>query len=162
VWGTVSKASDSRIALRFERRFPHPQRKVWQAITNPDQLAVWFVEILDYERSQLHFGPDAELVYVAKGGDGQPIGHGQVLKVNPPHLLEYTWDNEVLLWELESEGEDACRLVFTTIVSEQGTAVAVAPGWHAGLDGLGAMLDGRVVDRSVAQELQENYARILG
>ena len=41
-------------------------------------------------------------------------------------------------------------------------AVAVAPGWHAGLDMLGAFLDGRAVDHPPLERLQGEYARALG
>lgn len=47
-----------------------------------------------------------------------------------------------LRFELAEDGPAATVLVFTNIVADHGTAAAVAPGWHAGLDRLGARLDG--------------------
>ena len=34
---------DGRRALRFERRLPHPPERVWRAVTEPAELARWFV-----------------------------------------------------------------------------------------------------------------------
>lgn len=55
-------------------------------------------------------------------------------------LLEYTWDTEVLRWEL-SDAEGGTRLVFTNIVDDESTAAAVDPGWDVGLKRLADALD---------------------
>ena len=34
---------DGRPALRFERRLAHPIERVWRAVTEPAELARWFV-----------------------------------------------------------------------------------------------------------------------
>jgi hypothetical protein len=110
---------DGRYALRFERRYPHQRAKVWRALTETRHLREWFVELLDYDRSQLVFADGAELTFV-------------------------------------------CRLVFTSILDGRDAAVAVVPGWHAGLDMLGVFLDGRAVDHPPLERLQGEYARALG
>jgi len=138
--GTVRKLGDGRVAVRFERRFPHPVAKVWRALTEVDQLREWFVEILDYERSRLAFEPGADLAFFSR--DGVSAGSGRVVACEPPTLLEYTWDTETLRFELAEDGPAATVLVFTNIVDDHGTAAAVAPGWGTGLDRLGARLDG--------------------
>lgn len=160
--GTLDVTSDGRFALRFERRFAHSQAKVWRAITETDQLRAWFVEILDYDRSCLDFTEAAKLTFVSKGEGQAATGYGEVIRINPPHLLEYTWDAETLRWELEAVGEGACLLVFTNIFDDRPSAVAVAPGWHAGLDSLTALLNGRQSDHSAWEHLQDDYARALG
>lgn len=132
---TTTELGDGRVALRFEARYGHPPEKVWRAITEVGQLRTWFVEILDYDRSRLEFAPGAALVYVAKGAE-QPVGHGQVTVFEPPRQLEYTWDAEVLRWELTPDG-NGCRVVFTNVVDGPETAAAVAPGWADGLRALG-------------------------
>lgn len=160
--GTVDQADDGRFALRFERRLPHPPAKVWRAITEIDHLRVWFVAILDYDRSSLAFADGAALAFVPRAAPELPTGHGHVTRFDPPRLLEYTWDSELLRWELEADGADGCLLVFTNIVDERGTATAVAPGWHAGLDNLTALLAGHDSDRVDWERLQDEYARALG
>lgn len=137
MFGTVRELADGRVELRFERWYPHPPEKVWRALTSPEELRRWFVEILDYDRSTLTFTPDAELTFVAAG---LPAGHGHVLRCTPPTLLEYTWDAETLRWEL-SAADGGCHLVFTNTVPDPATATAVDPGWGTGLKRLADALD---------------------
>lgn len=137
MFGTVRDVGDGRVELRFERRLPHPPEKVWRALTEIDELRSWFVEILDYDRSRLVFAEGASLEFAAKGD--LPTGHGRVTACDPPSLLEYTWDEETLRWELAPSGAD-CLLVFTNTLPDRDTADAVEPGWRAGLDQLAAAL----------------------
>ena len=159
--GTLSVTQDNRYALRFERRLAHSQAKVWMALTETEQLRCWFVEILDYDRSQLLFEEGAELGFVPKDTTA-PTGVGKVTLSDPPHLLEYTWGTETLRWEIEADGDAACRLIFTNILDRRDSAVAVAPGWHAGLDMLSALLDGRKAESPAWEELMGEYAHALG
>lgn len=157
--GTLNQTPDGRHVLRFERHLAHPPAKVWRALTETEALRAWFVQILDYDRSNLDFAEGAALTFVPKDADF-PIGHGTVVRSEPPCVLEYTWDGEVLRWELEPE-DSGCRLIFTVVVDDRGTAVATAPGWHAELDGLAAVLDGTTREHDWA-ELIETYARAIG
>lgn len=128
---------DGRIALRFERRMAHPREKVWRAITETGRLRDWFVDILDYDRSRLDFAPGASLTFAA---NGFPDSRGEVTAYQPPALLEYTWGEETLRFELTPDGA-GCLLVFTNVVDGPGTAEAVRSGWSAGLDRLADALD---------------------
>ncbi|MEZ7131285.1 SRPBCC family protein [Nonomuraea sp. AD125B] len=157
--GTVHRTEDGRVALRFERRLRHPQAKVWRAISETDQLRAWFVQLLDYDRFRFDLVPGARIAFVDR--QGTMAGEGEVVRVDPPKLLEYTWGSEILRWELEPDGDDGCRLVFTNIVDDPDTAPALGAGWHAGLDALEALLDGRPTDASVSHELQAAYQRAL-
>jgi uncharacterized protein YndB with AHSA1/START domain len=135
---TMETLPGGRVALRFERRLPHPREKVWRALTEPDQLRAWFVEILDYDRSRLDFTAGAELTFAA---DGFPAAHGRVTGYDPPALLEYTWGTETLRFELAAHDAATCVLVFTNVVDGPETA-AITSGWRTGLDRLAALLDG--------------------
>ncbi|RZQ59668.1 SRPBCC domain-containing protein [Amycolatopsis suaedae] len=130
--GQLRVHEDGRFAVRFERRLTHPAAKVWRALTETGLLREWFVDILDYDRSRLDFTPGAALRFAA---EGMPDGEGTVVRCDPPRLLEYTWDGETLRWELHPDGA-GCLLVFTNIVGDEDTAVAVKAGWAAGLDRL--------------------------
>ena len=133
MFGTVRELADGRVELRFERRFAHPRDKVWRALTESSQLRAWFVEILDYDRSELSFEPGASLRFVATGS--LPDGTGKVVACDPPSLLEYTWDGETLRWELAPDGA-GCLLVFTNVLPDRETAAAVDDGWRVGLERL--------------------------
>jgi uncharacterized protein YndB with AHSA1/START domain len=137
MFGTVRELADGRVELRFERWFPHSRDKVWRALTSTAELRTWFVDILDYDRSRLRFAPGATLEYVA---GGQSAGRGEVLVCEPVSLLEYTWDAEILRWEL-TEKDGGCLLVFTNTVGDGDTASAVDPGWDLGLRRLADALD---------------------
>ncbi|MDF5757565.1 SRPBCC domain-containing protein [Spongiactinospora sp. TRM90649] len=105
----------------------------------------------------------AERYGLTPGGPGT-VSHGQIVRVEPPHLLEYTWDGETLRWELfpdDTDGTDGCRLVFTNVFDDRDTALPAAAGWHAGLETLAAELDGGPPARSPwdrADELAPAYA----
>lgn len=137
---STQRLTDGRVAIRFERTLRHPREQVWAAITELDQLRRWFVDILDYDRSALSFQPGAALTYVA---GGEVVGRGTVTGFDPPALLEFTWDAEVLRWEL-AEQDPGCRLIFTNIVDSQETADAVREGWSNGLDRIAAVLEDSV------------------
>lgn len=138
MFGTVHELGGGRMALRFERRFAHPRDKVWRALTDSDELRHWFVDIIDYDRSTLLFTPGAALTFVAR--DGALAGEGTVLTCTPPTLLEYTWGNEVLRWEL-SEDDDHTLLVFTNEITDADAVAPLDEGWGRGLERLGDALD---------------------
>jgi uncharacterized protein YndB with AHSA1/START domain len=161
--GTLEMTQEGRFALRFERRFAHPQDKVWRAITETDQLRAWFVQILDYERLRFDPRPGGRIVFVPKAEHAEMgTGHGEFTRVDPPNLLEYTWDAEILRWELKPDGDGACRLVFTNIFDDRPSAASLGAGWHAGLDSLEASLDGRQAGPPAWERLRDDYERALG
>jgi uncharacterized protein YndB with AHSA1/START domain len=148
--GTLETTEDGRYALRFERRFAHPPEKVWRAITEPDQLRAWFPAVVDFDLTpgaKLRFVPTAEQER-RYGMTEDQAGTGEITRVDPPYLLEYTWDAEVLRWELTTDGEGGSRLVFTNVFDDRETAAPAAAGWHAGLEVVAAQLDGREIDWS--------------
>lgn len=110
---------------------------MWRALTETGQLRSWFVEILDYDRSDLEFAAGAKLSYVA---DGRTVASGEVTAYEPPALLEYTWDAEILRFEIVPH-DVGCLLIFTNVVDGPQTADAVASGWRTGLIRLGDLLD---------------------
>jgi uncharacterized protein YndB with AHSA1/START domain len=72
--------------LRLEATYPHPQERVWQAITDSRALAAWLMPN-DFEPVVGHrFTFRTE---PAPGFDG--IVHCEVLRVEPPRLLSFTW-----------------------------------------------------------------------
>jgi len=142
--GTLSETHDGRLVLRSERRLAHPRETVWRAVTDKGQLRGWFAHILDYDRAELDFQPGAKLAFVPKQEQAAVgTGHGIVSQVDPPRLLEYTWDSETLRFELEPDGDAGCRLVFTNIFDDREAADALNEGWNAGLDDLEALLNRR-------------------
>ncbi len=125
---------NGRPTLRFERRLPHPPEKVWRAITDPAELAHWFPQNLDGT-----FAPGAKLRFVFRGEppvlDGKVIEDftGEVLEIDPPRVLAYTWGDDILRWTL-TPVTDGCLLTFTDTLSDQGKAARDGAGtcaWKA-------------------------------
>jgi uncharacterized protein YndB with AHSA1/START domain len=135
---------NGRPTLRFERRLAHPPEKVWKALTDPAELGHWFPQ--DLEGS---FTPGGTLRFVFRGTPptlgGKVITDftGEVLEIDPPRVLAYTWGEDTLRWSLTPDG-DGCLLVFTDTLAERGKAARDGAGWHVCLDALLAQLGGPV------------------
>jgi uncharacterized protein YndB with AHSA1/START domain len=152
--GTLTATDDGRWALRFERTLAHPVRKVWRALTEREHLLVWFPSVVDLD---LPAGTDIELRFPSGRASGST---GTITRADSPKLLEYTWDQDVLRWELTPTGDAGCHLAFTHVFDDHTGAAAAAAGWHAGLETLEAWLGGRDQDWSVwdrAAALQPSY-----
>jgi uncharacterized protein YndB with AHSA1/START domain len=137
-----------RPTLRFERRFDHPVEKVWKAITDPAELAHWFPQQVEGASSVDGeiFVPGGKLRFpfgeeVVLDGAVVPDFEGEVLEVDPPRVLAYTWAEDVLRFELIPDGA-GCLLIFTDTIADRAKAARDGAGWHVCLDGLEARLDG--------------------
>jgi len=152
--GTVHLAG-GRSTVRFERRLAHPPEKVWRALTEPAQLASWFPVAPDWELT-----PGAKIRFELLN-ERAPAGEGEIIAVDPPRLLEYSWDASVLRWELTPDG-DGTRLVFTDTSTEVERVPQELAGWHVGLEALDASLLGRPLPYSEQlnrlEELLPRYA----
>lgn len=166
--GILSRDEDGRCALTFDRHYDHPVEKVWRALTETEHLRGWFAQYLDYDRSRLDLSSEgAELKFTpGPGADQPPVETGRVTRSEPPTLLEYTWGEEALRWELTSEGDRGTRLTFTNWFTDPSFAPFNALGWHTGLDRLNAVLDGEdpdgitlEADETAATELQQRYEK---
>lgn len=155
-YGTVHERADG-YQLRFERHLRHPVEKVWDALTDPAQLAEWLAP----GELQLTPGGRVHLAFT----DGSGAITGRVTALAPPRMLEFTWtdhgnDLGFVRWELFAEdGGSGTRLVLTHNVPEAArpSGLPMLAGWHSLLDNLAALLDGRP-KRERWQELHDHYA----
>lgn len=121
---------DGRAVLRFERRLRHDPVRVWRAITEPEELAAWFPASMRFAPR-----PGAEIEF--------GFGEGEVVEIDAPRVLAFTWGGDDLRFELTPDG-DGTLLVFThAFVSEAGRPARDAAGWEACLVAFEALLDGR-------------------
>lgn len=137
--GTVREVAEG-YELRFERFYASPIEDVWALITEPERIEEW-LGVADVD---LRAGGQFQLLEVG----GQGIA-GVILGLEPPRVLEYTWDSAhwtggTVRYELSAEG-GGTRLVFTHIHPlkswEQFRYKSLA-GWHTLLDLLGLAVDG--------------------
>lgn len=102
-------------SLRKERVYPHPPEKVWTALTDARALAEWLMpnDFEPVEGRRFQFRVDPMLSF-------EGIVDCEVLEVDPPRRLVYTWvtrmkrkpdhDPMTVVWTLEPV-PDGTRLV---------------------------------------------------
>lgn len=153
-----------RWALLFTRDFPQPPAAVWAALTDPDELRQWAPYTAD--RPLTATGP---VTLIAIDDAEERELPGAITAAEPPALLEFTWDTDVLRWELTPEG-GGTRLRLTHRMDDAATADMMAAGWHVCLDVVELLLAGAPVGPITGQaaldhdwsELRARYAEQLG
>ncbi len=121
---TAVEPVGDRWTLIFVRDLRHPVARVWAALTDPEQLAAWAPYVADRDLGSV--GP-ATLTMV-DGPTEMPLA-GEVLRAEPPTLLEYEWGGDVLRWELEAVSAGT-RLTLRHTMSDRESAPMTAAGWH--------------------------------
>jgi uncharacterized protein YndB with AHSA1/START domain len=119
--------------LRFTRQLPHPQEKVWRAITEPNQLKAWFPDQIVVSK----WAVGTPLKFESEYGDHD----GEVLAFEPPSVLEFRWGPDVLRFELAPHAQGTV-LTLIDRIDEKGKAARDAAGWHECLDRLEHSLSG--------------------
>jgi uncharacterized protein YndB with AHSA1/START domain len=151
---------DGQPVVRFERTFPDPVGAVWEAVSDPVQLAEWFPTSVEFER--LERGAPIRFRFAQ---DAYPPMTGTVLEVQPPHRLSFTWGDDALTFELsERDGGASCRLAFSVRLDSAAKAARDSAGWEQCLDMLGEVAAGRTPERPAAgdawREYYEEYQRL--
>jgi uncharacterized protein YndB with AHSA1/START domain len=130
---------NGRPALRFERRLDHAIDRVWRAVTEPAELAQWFV-------SEVSWTPEVGEEFEAGGETGR------ITAVEPPRLLAWTWGVEEYSFELTPDG-DGCVLAFTHVFDPRlGPDWQHAAGWDTYFKRLDALLAGGFLSEEDAHE----------
>ena len=145
--GVVDPAPDGRSVVIFVRELEHPVERVWEAITQTEHLRSWFPADVDFTLevgAPLIFRPTAQQ-RARYGSSDADTTRGTVTAVDPPYLLEFTWGEDLLRWELAGDNSH-CRLTFRHTVADADEAHTQLPGWHAGLDAVEAGLRGETID----------------
>jgi uncharacterized protein YndB with AHSA1/START domain len=147
---------DGQWQLRFRRRLAHRPEKVWRALTEPEDLAAWFPTTIDGERA-----PGAVLAFRFPGEAAAPLS-GEMLAYDPPHHMQFSWGEDVVRFELESDG-DGTILTLVDLIAERGKGARDAAGWHVCLDNLDRHLAGEppIPDDAWASK-NEEYQRRMG
>jgi len=122
-------------AVRLERHMADPPAIVWRALTEREQLRSWFPSDVLVDGGQWVIGAAITFPFPPEVVDMTLTG--EVLEVDEPNLLAFTWGAETLRFEL-SPHDDGTRLVL--IDELPATAVARnAAGWDACLDRLAGL-----------------------
>lgn len=141
-----------RCTVHFERLYDATAEELWQALTEPAQLAGW---LADAPRLELRAGGEIRLDF----GDGEEM-HGVIREIEPLRVLEYTWPEaweSVVRFELHPR-DGGVLLVLDHRALPTEKAPSYGAGWHSHLDMLDAHLAGGSVDfRPRYEELRTAY-----
>jgi uncharacterized protein YndB with AHSA1/START domain len=142
------KTVESRPTLRIERRLDHSVERVWRAISEPAELARWFL-------APVQWRPELGEVFEGEGG------RGEITELAPPRRIAWVWGDELFRFELSPEG-DGCLLVFTHVFDDRALGAQHAAGWEIYLNRLDAHLAGGFLSEEAAHavfpSLHERYA----
>jgi uncharacterized protein YndB with AHSA1/START domain len=140
----VRKGAD-KWTLVLVRALRHPPAKVWDALTDPAQLREWAP--FDADRNLAAAGA-AKLTTV--GAPAAPVTEGIVKRVEAPKLLEFTWGENEMRWELEPLA-GGTRLTLWHNIGRKFVAMGAA-GWHICFDVLDHYLAGDPIGRLVGAD----------
>ncbi|CAM03051.1 uncharacterized protein YndB with AHSA1/START domain [Saccharopolyspora erythraea NRRL 2338] len=126
--------------LVMVRELRHSPRKVWAALTDPEQLAAWAPYTADRDLGST----GAATLTMIDGETPQDLA-STVRRAEPPWLLEYVWGTDLLRWEL-AETATGTRLTLRHTVEDREWVPKVAAGWHLCLDVAEHVLAGEPVE----------------
>lgn len=155
---------DGRHRLKFVRSFNSPIALVFAAMTQAQQVSRW-----------APFRPNRDLdsvgpvVLTMLDDEKENDLAGEVIAVEPPTLVEYTWDTDILRWEFSESPHGTTVTLYHTCENPKWITM-VAGGWHLCLEVLDTILAGNPYPRIVGKdamdfgwsELRQQYADILG
>jgi uncharacterized protein YndB with AHSA1/START domain len=126
------------ITANFERHFKHSVQEVWAYLTTNGLLSQWFSEL---QVEDLRMG--GLITFDMQDGT---YARMEITDYEPASVLEYTWGEDQVRFELSTEPE-GCRLLLIETLSE---ITAHTPkdlsGWHVCLDVIGALLNGETLE----------------
>lgn len=124
-----------RPAVRLERFLPDPPSVVWQALTDRDQLRAWFPCDVVVEGGNWEVG--AAITFPFPPDVIEMTLTGEVLAVDEPNALAFSWGEEILRFELAPE-DGGTHLVLVDEL-QAGSAARNAAGWEVCLDRLAGL-----------------------
>lgn len=145
-------------AVRIERLLPGPIERVWAYLTEPDKRAKWFAggamdlceggaAALDFHNNRLTEGDDPPPPKYEKYG-GALTMKSRVTACEPPRLLAYTFGEDAggsseVRFDLTPRGDQVHLVLTHRHLANREAMLSVSGGWHAHLDILVALLEGR-------------------
>lgn len=160
----VQKSDGEYWKLVLIKELRHSPEKVWEALTDPEQLREWAP--FDADRNLGALGA-AQLTTV--GTPNPYVSETEVKRADAAQVLEYQWGGGDIRWELEAMGQGT-RLTLWASIDRRYIAMGAA-GWQICLDVLDYMLDGDPIGRLAGpevmkfdgwQRLHKEYAKQFG
>lgn len=125
--------------VEHEAVYPHPPERVWRALVDPRELAVWLMPT--------DFAPEVGRSFVLETGAELGEIRGEVLEIDEPRLLRCRW----------SGGFGDTEVSFELFAEPDGTRLRVRhDGWGEPAPDRGGFDDGW------KQKLDQDLPRVLG
>ena len=156
--------ADGRWTLVFTKQFRHAPEKVWAALTDPDQLGRWAPYTADRD-----LGSTGDVTLTMIDSESPTDLSCEVTRSEPVTLLEHSWGEATLRWEL-TPTDTGTRLDLHQTTPDKGAIPRSAAGWHLCLRVAEHLLDGDPIDPIRGddamnygwEELNKAYADKLG
>ncbi len=133
--GTYLTLDDGRPAVRFSRIYDHPVDRVWQFVTDPDELERWFPS-----RAEIELRPGGMVRF--SGDPHMADSTGRVIAVDAPRHLSFEWGGDELHFDLEEAENKRTRLTLTNVLTAEDSAARNGAGWEVCLAALDARARG--------------------
>lgn len=146
---------DGGYTARFERHLKHPVEKVWASLTENDKLKKWFPEL---RIDDLREG--GVVKFDMQNGSFEEM---RILELKPYSVLEYTWGEDQVRFELYPES-DGCRLILLErIYHLTDHTPKDLSGWHVCLEVIRALLEDCTLDSRHAEweKWYEEYVALM-
>jgi uncharacterized protein YndB with AHSA1/START domain len=143
---TTATISTDKDAIISEIQIAAPPERVFRALTDPKELLQWFTEEsckhklweMDAKVGGRWRFQTEKSKHVVNGVD-EFEGHGEVLEIDPPRLLVYTWianwhadpkRKTVVRWELKpSRGGTLVKVTHSGLADEDAARKDYSGGW---------------------------------
>lgn len=132
--------------LVLVRELDHRPAKVWEALTDPEQLREW----APYD-SDRNLGAVGTATLTTVGAPTPHVTETKVKRADAPKLLEFTWGGQEIRWQLEPLGDTGTRLTLWHNIDRRFIAMGAA-GWHICIDVMDQALDGEPIGRMVGMD----------
>jgi uncharacterized protein YndB with AHSA1/START domain len=134
-----------RHTMTYERRYPHPIERVWEAVSVGEHLDVWLFPVTRVEQRA---GGRATFTWGGPEEDGVEVY--EVSEYEPPTRIAFAsteWPDAWMRFELTADGPESTELHFTLhwpvpADAESPFAPEALSGFHGMLDNLRGHLDG--------------------
>lgn len=159
--GAEVRKDGEKWTLVLVRDLRHPPQKVWQALTEPEHLREWAP--FDADRS---LGSTGVVKLTTVNAPAPQVSETIVKRAEAPTLLEYSWGDNDMRWQLEPLGKGT-RLTLWHSIDRRYISWGAA-GWHICFDILDQFLAGEPIGRMAGpdtmkfdgwQRLQAEYAK---
>ncbi|MDQ3281736.1 MAG: SRPBCC family protein [Acidobacteriota bacterium] len=147
--GAEVRKEGERWTLVLVRELRHAPPKVWEALTDPEQLREWAP--FDSDRPLDRVGT-ATLTTV--GAPTAMVSETHVTRADAPRLLEFNWGGQDIRWQLEPLAGGGTRLTLWHNIDRRFIAMGAA-GWHICLDVMDRALAGQPIGRIVGADAMQ-------